>query len=162
MGCDIHCYVEYKRKDSTHWNSFGERINPGRNYTLFGLLAGVRGDDSPLYAVRGIPSDMGYYAASDYWLYISHDSKDQEGNCSPEQAEKYIQYGSHYSADSTRVSHPDWHSHSWLSITEFATVLDRYHTIPLHPSAVEYRALLAAMRVLNEEYDVRIVFWFDN
>lgn len=162
MGCDIHCYVDYKRKDSTHWNSFGERINPGRNYTLFGLLAGVRGENSPYYPVRGIPSDIGYCASSDYWLYISHDSKDQERNCSPEQAEKYIQYGSHYNEDRTLVSHPDWHSHSWLSITEFATVLDRYHTIPLHPSAIEYRALLAAMRVLNEEYDVRIVFWFDN
>lgn len=161
MGCDIHCYIECKRKDSKYWYLFGN-MNPGRNYTLFSVLAGVRGDESPLYPVRGIPSDLGMLVSSYYWLYISENYPNDEGNCSREKAENYVRHGSHYNQDRTRVSHPDWHSHSWLSTTEFSTVLDQYRTIPLHHPIPEYRAILAAMQVLNEEYEVRIVFWFDN
>ena len=32
MGCDIHCYVEYRSKSESHWELFGDRINPGRNF----------------------------------------------------------------------------------------------------------------------------------
>lgn len=34
MGCDIHCYLEYKPKDSDRWRPHGGRINPGRNYEI--------------------------------------------------------------------------------------------------------------------------------
>jgi hypothetical protein len=44
MGCDIHAYVESKKPDSKTWWGFGGRINPGRNYRMFGKLAGVRCD----------------------------------------------------------------------------------------------------------------------
>ena len=45
MGCDIHLYIEYKNKKvafdgyKDNWHSFGQRINPGRNYAMFALMA---------------------------------------------------------------------------------------------------------------------------
>ena len=164
MGCDIHCYIEYKHRDATttRWSSFGGRINPGRDYQLFTLLAGVQGENGPLYPVRGVPADLGYYAANDYWLYISDNCPDSEGSCSKESAHAYAIHGSHYSEDKSRISHPDWHSHSWLTTAEYGNSLDAYDRLPIHYSLVEYRALLAAMRSLEGTHDARMVFWFDN
>jgi hypothetical protein len=54
MGADIHMYVEYRNKKQAkdletqgrdpYWYSFGDCFNPGRNYTMFAILAGVRGE----------------------------------------------------------------------------------------------------------------------
>ncbi len=50
MGCDIHVFIEYSRKPELEkstgrrfWDNFGARFNPGRDYLMFALLAGVRG-----------------------------------------------------------------------------------------------------------------------
>lgn len=67
MGCDIHFYVEHKvdgvwrqefvpdaddKRYAKYWYS-------GRNYLLFGLLAGVRNEHvTPLAEPRGLPSDL--------------------------------------------------------------------------------------------------------
>lgn len=85
MGCDIHCYIEYRyREDSGDgWRSFGGRINPGRSYEIFAALAGVRG---PQWAngikPRGVPNDMGYAANDDWWVHIldSQDASPQYGD----------------------------------------------------------------------------------
>ena len=54
MGADIHMFIEYRNKEQakrlekegrkSYWWSFGDHLNPGRNYTMFAILAGVRGD----------------------------------------------------------------------------------------------------------------------
>ena len=71
MGTDIHCYVEKKREDNSGWDQLGLWIKDpetgsfkeaefydGRNYLLFGMLAGVRSGTEPIAALRGIPEDM--------------------------------------------------------------------------------------------------------
>ena len=59
MGCDIHLYIESKTGlGDFGWESFGGRIDVGRNYELFGLLAGVRGTREALVAPRGLPGDI--------------------------------------------------------------------------------------------------------
>ena len=79
MGCDIHCYIEYKKKNDDHWRSFGGRINPGRNYTLFGVMAGVR-CDGLLYPLRGFPEDAAFQAISDNHLFATAaDDRGTEG-----------------------------------------------------------------------------------
>ena len=169
MGCDIHCYVEYKSAAHSHWRPFGGRINPGRNYTMFGFMAGVRCGDLPHFTPRGAASDMAYKAADDNRLYISKDSSDSEGNCSPESAERWVNSGiAEYTDDSKKfVTHPDWHSHSWLSPSEFEQCLEQcleYYAANSLPSDIcEYRALLAALQSFeNQGFDARLVFWFDN
>lgn len=57
MGADIHGpYIE--EQDLGHWYPVAE-FRGNRNYILFGLLAGVRGE-SPLFDPRGLPEDMSY------------------------------------------------------------------------------------------------------
>lgn len=69
MGCDIHVYVESRPDPATAWTPFGGRINPGRDYRLFNLIAGVRADEdspAPLFTLRGLPEGLSYYAQEDY------------------------------------------------------------------------------------------------
>ena len=57
MGCDIHAYIEYcdLGDKSQNWN-FSSSIDFGRDYTLFGLIAGVRSlCGANLFPVRGYP-----------------------------------------------------------------------------------------------------------
>lgn len=165
MGCDIHAYVEYKNKESgSQWSSFGDRINPGRNYHLFGMLADVRNYEevTPVASGRGMPDDAAWGTKVDNEIRIS--DHDGDGCCTLDQAMHYSKaYECRIVLDDNgkprAVTHPDWHSHSWCTPDELELVLrklgDTYD--------VEYRALLAAMRSLeNDGNIVRLVFWFDN
>jgi hypothetical protein len=191
MGCDIHCYIEYRHaKDGGSWRPFGGRINPGRNYAVFELLAGVRGDETrAISAPRGLPDDVSYMAKDDNWLWIAYGGERGDDYVSPETAERYVSHGCRYRGEvhpyrSTRtdadgavavltmnaefvgkpqyVSHPDWHSHSWVAPDEWerAILEARGGWWPADPA---YRAMLAAMRSLEKDgHAVRVVFWFDN
>lgn len=56
MGCDIHCFVEKKVKSS--WKLV-EKLEVGRNYTLFGKMAGVRDRSvEPISEPRHLPDDI--------------------------------------------------------------------------------------------------------
>lgn len=159
MGCDIHCYIEYKRPSDNRcrWRDFGGRINPGRNYNIFSKMAGARGELSDaVVAPRGFPNDAAYKSSDDYWLYISDSGN--ENTCTKEQAERYIAYGCKYKDTEKRwVSHPDWHTHSWLSADEFERATNDDFDKP------EYTAILAAMLSFEScGYESRLVFWFDN
>lgn len=89
MGCDIHVFVERKNEEGK-WVAV-EGPNPyygkwdnetplvlegwlynGRNYALFGLLAGVRNETiKPISEQKGIPED-----ASDEWREYTEDDCD--------------------------------------------------------------------------------------
>jgi hypothetical protein len=140
MGCDIHCYIEYRKKnsDKESWNDFGGRINPGRNYGLFTLMAAVRDywedSDWKLFTPKGLPEDIGYAASGDNFHYLTDSVKCSCGESryvGIETAERWVKSGSSvYKNDingkPTWVSNPDWHSHSWLSLEEYRQVLDQY------------------------------------
>lgn len=159
MGCDIHCYIEYKRGDRVaSWTSFGGRINPGRNYLLFAKIAGVREYDKTISStpLRGHPEDAGWEAMTDNRLLVS--TIEGDGNCTPAQAKSWVSCGGSSYTDSTKtyVTHPDWHTHSWLTPDEFAKAIRG-------TDALEYRAILAAMRSFERNgCKARLVFWFDN
>jgi hypothetical protein len=167
MGCDIHMFVEYKRKNDSNdwWWPFGGRISARRNYTLFGLLANVRGDGAK-YPPRGLPTELGYEAKSHAYLFISENLSDEEGSVTLAKAqewEKKCQCKIIYNGEKpTWVEHPDWHSHSWLTLEEYKTILEDYLSDKTHRESA-YEAILAAMSKLAEcGNDVRVVFWFDN
>lgn len=175
MGCDIHMYVEYRAKDSGHWYTFGQKINPGRNYRLFGLLAGVRSGEEPMFQPRGMPEDAAFSSRYDNSLCVAADGSG-EGMASLENAKRWVSSG--YSKILVKgstggvknssseveigdiISHPDWHTHSWLTLDEYKSVLKKYKESHI----LEYKALAGAMSVLSNrgENDVRVVFWFDN
>jgi hypothetical protein len=185
MGADIHMYVEYRSKKRAqedqkqgrkpHWISYGDRTNPGRNYTLFGILAGVRGQYEDSFEPKGMVDreEMGWASRGDAYMFIVDrpgEEIHEEGCCSREDAERWTQYGCQIIEDKW-IEHPDWHSHSWMSIEELEEAFRRYkeHATaewrePVHDVPLEYRALLASMKALEDggENEVRVVFWFDN
>lgn len=62
MSTDIHVFVE-SRADWSYWFCDARFDYVPGNYTLFGLLAGVRGLEEPVYDPRGLP-----YCPSDVLL----------------------------------------------------------------------------------------------
>lgn len=171
MGCDIHCYVEYRTKPPhdgvKQWSSFGGNINPGRHYPMFAALAGVRNYDevTPISEPRGVPEDAGYSARSDNMCYICE--SEIEGSVTAERAAEYVEkYGCSYinghDGKPAFVTDPDWHSRSWLSSDEWEAAINMVGSSEWG-SFQEYRAILAALRSFEAHgYDARVVFWFDN
>ena len=160
MGCDIHCYIEY-HDGHDRWSGFGGRINPGRDYQLFGLLAGVRGAMPPLIPPRGMPTDAGYSANHDNELAVAT-SQYPDGTDSDKAAE-WVANGVSKWARKGFVTHPDWHTHSWLTLDEFERVLTAYYVPTGQTVSPQYCAVREAMRELAKGYGAaRLVFWFDN
>ncbi len=136
MGCDIHMYVEYKQQDAAddqreeYWYAYGSRINPGRDYEMFGALAGVRTEHVPHIEPRGLPPVLGYYSKSDYWIAVVNDPKDMEGYTDPITAQRYKDHGSIEKTVEIRglthsfISNPDWHTPSWLTPQEFEDAIN--------------------------------------
>lgn len=70
IGADVHAYLEKFNKETRQWenanlykkNSDGTftlvNFYNGRNYDLFGKLAGVRGSEDPMVYPRGLPDDL--------------------------------------------------------------------------------------------------------
>jgi hypothetical protein len=53
MGADIHTIVQVKK--GRKWVTVAKNVADGRNYELFGLLAGVRDPDGSIEPLRGLP-----------------------------------------------------------------------------------------------------------
>jgi len=173
MGCDIHMYVEYKRSDNDReqFTNFGSRINPGRNYYMFGLLSkGVRSDNENGIEPKGLPpfKTLGYYTITDVSDFIvDENDNDESGYISKERAHEYIKkgYTTYTDESKTRVFASDWHSHTWLTRDEYKKQLEIYYQ---HPDSQqykepEYNVMLAILDSFEEQgFESRVVFWFDN
>lgn len=89
MGCDIHLYREQKIggkwKSADDWQTdkyepermeipYEKRAYTGRNYNLFGVLAGVRREHGFSLTPRGLPFDMSAEVKSEaeYWDADGH------------------------------------------------------------------------------------------
>lgn len=163
MGCDIHCFVEYRAKGEKFWSSFGNGIQPGRNYEMFGHLAGVRYDVRPVVAPRGVPDDLGWSASDAYWLFA-------ETEADSKRHDDWVKNGSSRyrildgKENKSWVSHPDYHTHSWLTRREFQLALFRY--VNANPDAkipVNYEAIDKLLAHYEKRgMEARLVFWFDN
>lgn len=166
MGCDIHCYIEYKQAGREGWSGFGGRINPGRHYGIFAKFADVRNNYgiTPIAAPRGLPENCDHSTRSENQLYITE--SDGEGFAKPASAERWVKSGdSEYVNDRegkpTWVTHPGWHSHSWLTASEIEAALADPKVEASHE--IEYRAIVAVLRYFDSAGCLgRLVFWFDN
>lgn len=169
MGCDVHAYLEYSSWDNREGEPYWDCLvaNGGsRNYALFGLLAGVRGSLNPVVEPRGLPEGKYSWAVAEAeFITISDDPRllDDEGYCSRETALSWAEHGSEISEDGKKVSHPDHHSHTWLTKDELAEALGRYITEVRESYGVEWTAMLAAMQAIEDTGNkTRLVLWFDN
>lgn len=205
-GCDIHMYFEYTDKDTlekeqkgelngrnepikAYWRDLGGRVNPGRNYWMFGILSqGVRCDIEGAFEPKGIPDfdNLGYASRNDYAMYISDSDDDENGKyttldralkwASGKYPSSVLIYRNPTDDKPTWVSHPDWHSHSWLTTEEYEKAIQIYKDKcrkahqedpeynPIEEAILpEYEAMLAAMKSLESNgMACRVVFWFDN
>ena len=167
MGCDIHLYIEYKNKKvafdgyKDSWHSFGQQINPGRNYAMFALMADVRNYDGQLPVIvkpRGMPDDVGYIAKDDNQMYISENEGDNYTTM--ERAEKWVESGSSKFIDNqegkpTWVTDPDAHSHSWLTTSEFETIINNY----LELEAGWHKERVAEHMTFVEQNNIKLESW---
>lgn len=139
MGCDIHPFIDYDdfiTREGEPWVScFAGRVDLGRNYTLFALMAGVRYDENrmdgklPLFEPRGLPANVSWKVREEYYRFIEDDST-WERAVSSTDAERWVKAGySTYSDDEKYVSGPDWHSASWLNADELELVSATYAQI---------------------------------
>lgn len=186
MGADIHMYVEYvlesdierykkelkEKKENIrkpYIQSFADRLNPGRNYCMFGCLAdGVRNDIEGSIEPKGLPpeDELGYMSMCDSRLFITEEGEG-EGECTLENAKKWETYGRKiiYRNDvPTFIENPDWHSHTWLSLKEYKQALELYKKNSLFDGVpIEYQAILDLMKSFRRNGAIpKLVFWFDN
>lgn len=181
MGCDIHCYVEYASfnrggNGEPYWQNLGGRSNPGRDYGMFGLIAGVRGGEA-LFPPKGLPSGaIGWETKDDAFVRVTENGNphDQCGcpdsyEMSRPQAEEYLAkgYAQEIERDKdgnlTRITHCDWHSHTWLTTEEFNQILEAYSDRFDSEPPAAYFALYASMLAMESRgLQVRLVCWFDN
>ena len=172
MGADIHMYVQYrniertkKNPDTDWWDEFGGQMSPGRNYTMFGILAGVRYTPDKGFDPKGLPDfGLGWSVEADLYLTITEDGH-EEGCCTLEDAQRWRgRIINNHEGNPWRVEHPDWHSHSWLTPKELAQAYRRYKKEEGYPPCLEWRVLLKTMKALedNGKNEVVVVFWFDN
>lgn len=191
MGCDIHMYLEYTDKktldrvakgetksvfkgEKPYWGSFGGRINPGRNYWMFGFISkGVRSFFDNGLPAKGLPpfDELGYHSRNDSVCYISETLGD-ENSVTLETALRWAEGGrlkiiNDQSGKPRWVEHPDWHSHTWLTTSEFESAIKKYKAYckktDENDTPIEYLALLSAMKTFDKNgYVSRLVVWFDN
>ena len=211
MGCDIHLYAEKKRKNKEYWDSVLDVNNSGiRDYDMFGFLAnGVRfSPDIEKYNphdVNGLPDDCDYVTRRASLLAITDKYGDWEDYTSSENARKWHEYGCKYykserntipftvtevddiplDVDANNimyfVEHPDWHSHSHISLSEYKDLLLQYVNYCNETYCTEEVVKETAEGFLDcdtESYwvalynmlhsyerggcEVRLVYWFDN
>ena len=161
MGCDIHLYPEARRLPDGEWFSVAGSMNPGRDYDLFGKIAGLRSSEPSMYEVRGLPGQLGFWARSDNQIFITADGGGDYATLA--EAERWVASGSSEWTDERKVfvTHPDWHSHTHLSVAEMRSALEA-------PSKwgerdVEYWGVLAMMEEIERRgHEGRFVIWFDN
>ena len=191
MGCDIHMYLEYTDKETLdrvakgetnfkgepikpYWRDFGGRINPGRNYWMFGFISkGVRSSFDNGLPAKGLPpfDELGFHSRNDSVCYIS-ETLDDENSVKLETALRWAEGGrlkiiNDQSGKPRWVEHPDWHSHTWLTTSEFESAIKKYKTYCKKTdeidTPIEYLALLSAMKTFDKNgYVSRLVVWFDN
>jgi hypothetical protein len=173
MGCDIHAYLDVTEaepdpeRDYSGWiSTFAHNIPIGRDYHLFGLLAGVRGGKA-LIEPRGVPEydQMGWRTRDAYWMHITDSPRCEWcGECrhvSPASAEKWrspiIKV-----RDESYVADPDAHTPSYLYLSELEKVIAAHEGSAR--ATTNIRAVAAMMKVLNgrKPKRTRFIFWFDN
>lgn len=149
MGCDIHIYAETRKDSTSPWQQIIEpvfkscyhdpnepdegfnkkmTIDPynGRNYDLFAILADVRngrgfagvktGEGFNIISEpKGIPMDICEDVMSEYTVEVGEDySFAQLQSWVNRNKSEWIKFAH-------SVSCPDWHSASWLALSELLT-----------------------------------------
>jgi hypothetical protein len=176
MGCDIHVYIEKRIGKDSVWTadeghhlevefegSPDERVwvhecsAAGRDYELFGLLAGVRSyGDECLYQPRELPADLSEKVrlAAENWGMDGHSHTYLTLSEFTECVEKS---GYKLGANKSSEAFYEWDGRKFSDLPESYTTIINYCNKWINDYKVDNILLNT-----QHEPEVRIVFWFDN
>lgn len=156
MGCDIHIYAEYwydyelKSSRNRYWDHYATSLCKdfciGRNYSLFNIMAGVRGDGlNSISLPRGLPKEpkISHHTLDSASLIVVPDKElnlknyvlpsnvISESKLEELKQNANIEYITTTSFGSTMkqcpvIYDPDYHSFSWLNLQELLEVRKRF------------------------------------
>ena len=187
MGCDIHFNVE-KQDASGKWRSATPKnLYIGRNYLLFGYLAGVRSNVDPKFPPRGFPTDASAKVQANYkkWAGDAHTASyltleelieiskleiNYPVYLHPGDYKKYkngessISFYTEKYKSTVEVSNEEMERRINLLCfddeSDIVTVVNNLTIIELLPN---FSKVVSSMKKLSANYNkVRSVFWFDN
>jgi len=146
MGCDIHGFIEVKHKGK--WECYDKIPLRTRNYDLFSLIAGIRGNEKPISEPKGIPEDVSEIVKAEFKSW-EEDAHTPTWLSSKESNEVYKKFDKIVKRDLKNQGKEE--KDAWLvyGIDSFVYQLDTYGSYFLKENLVKYE-------------DVRIVIWFDN
>jgi hypothetical protein len=173
MGCDIHGYIERKKKpeEGKHNWPFWElacRVYGNRNYTFFGVLNNVR-EELAMFPDRGFPDDASgdLEAIYEHWEGDGHSHswisrKEVEFAVSSEATVKITRFWSNSQIE--RLKKGDWDAmYPCCGGTSQPDWAEATFEVPVSAVGVkrEFELILKEMDRFPE-YDTRFVFFFDN
>lgn len=169
MGCDIHGHVELvtelnslithedgrKQRDKTVYVIREDSPSLDRDYWLFALMADVQNDRGlePVATPRGLPDDVSFDVQDKTILIVHNELAEKFPNyITEEEARRYG--GPIYTEGSLQyIMHPDYHSHSWLTVKELEEVQRRYAALASYGQPVGRHktldAIIAMMKVFQ-------------
>lgn len=138
MGCDIHAFIEYYDSSGTKNNRayYFSEVVFGRCYTLFNLMAGVRGINPPIFPTKGLPvnPEVSLTVFDMSTLLVSDNSSQYQQTITKEDADSIVSRGhaEYATLDRRRITNPDIHDHSWLNIDELIEIRRRFLLENIH------------------------------
>ena len=174
MGADIHAFIEYRHRkegsDLGGWDAFHQgELSLGRHYLLFAALGGIRkpyDSFTELIPPRGLPDD----AASDTFIALHYPIVEEANAPSYDifndwphilRSQVKPEFTVIRKGDYEYVREEGYHDHSYLSMDEIHACLE-HAELPLEKTDIWFQAAVAAMAKLDEHFETRLVFWFDN
>ena len=197
MGCDIHLFSEKKKSingedkwvNADYWeiNPYFETdkteqeldivsIYDNRNYDLFNILAGVRGNGPSISQARGLPNDVSsivkkesdrwdddghshsYFTLAELKEYYKNNSHTSYNGFLSKRQIKKLDEDNHTPYNWSEWSAPDLEYREWKEISPLKVIVDK----------VDER-MRKEFWVREDDEDTskfddrfRIVFWFDN
>jgi hypothetical protein len=168
MGVSIFAVIKFKQFDN--YSDFAEVNIPRSDKLLPAIAFGDGGlTDEMLYPPRGMPSDVSFKVTSlfftDFETVKDYLTESNFENEEERTVEEYLENAGKWAVEQYQktglLPMPELYAESWLTFTELQKVLT-HEGIDLSELTSEFRATLAAMQTLSEDFgvdNVRLVFW---
>lgn len=181
MKTNIYCYIDCKDEKDHTWIRNFAKISVKSNNLLFGLLADVREKSISLYgkellvSPRGLPKDLSLIVEHDCYLSVVEDNDKvilYDNQCFYSNAKNWVeQKASIWVNNKSKITNPDYHTHSYLFLDELKIIQERYSNLISHKliskkmgEHFELSVIIDILEALNKNDPNRawLTIWFSN